>query len=109
VLLTSSARQIYLSKRTQRPAIGASESGHDRTSQRKEPRISLAIRRPASPLQILRPSEPHISILPLWSLALNRGIDMFPLEELALRRECLGQEIERGADAGGALEIIMRQ
>ena len=26
-----SARQIYLSKRTQRPAVGASESGHNRT------------------------------------------------------------------------------
>jgi hypothetical protein len=58
---------------------------------------------------IIRPSEPHISIFPLWSLAFDRAIDMFPLQELALRGECLGQEIERGADAGGALEIIMRQ
>ena len=59
---------------------------------------------------ILRPSEPHIfNFFPLWSEARNRGIDTFPLQELALRRECLDQKIDCGADAGGALEIIMRQ
>jgi len=31
VPLTSSARQIYLSKRTRPAAVGASESGHKRT------------------------------------------------------------------------------
>jgi hypothetical protein len=59
---------------------------------------------------ILSPSEPHILIfLALWRQPRTRGIDALPLQELALRRERLRQKIERGADAGGALEIIMRQ
>ena len=38
-----------------------------------------------------------------------RAVGASSLEQRALRREHLGEKIERGADARGALEIVMRQ
>jgi hypothetical protein len=52
----------------------------------------------------------YFNFLPLWTLARNRGIDTFPLQELALRRECLGAKKSSVARMRVVrFEIIMRQ